>query len=62
MKFYKGKKEVYDYNTGYALVKSELLTERERRKFFPSLSGNCFEETEVSKKGTYWMFGARFAL
>ena len=61
MKFYKvvvGDK--YDYFTGYTTIKNELLTERERNTKFRYLRDDVFQEVEVSKKKTFWSFGARF--
>lgn len=61
MTFYKvlvdGKR---DYFTGYSTVKNELLTERERNTKFRYLQDDIFKPVEVSKKKTYWFFGARF--
>lgn len=63
MKFYKvvvGDK--YDYFTGYTTIKNELLTERERNTKFRYLQDDVFQEVEVSKKKTFWHFGARFEI
>lgn len=61
MKFYKAiKGDVYDYLTGYATVKNELVTQRERDTKFRYLSDSVFEEVNVSKKRTFWNFGVRF--
>lgn len=61
MKFYKViKGDVNDYFTGYTTVKDELVTQRERDTKFRYLSDSVFKEVDVSKKKTYWFFGARF--
>lgn len=61
MKFYKViKGDVYDYLTGYATVKDELVTQKERYTKFGYLPDSVFEEVNVSKKKTFWNFGARF--
>lgn len=63
MKFYKviaGDK--HDYFTGYTTIENELLTEKERNTKFRYLTDNCFEIVEVSKKKTFWNFGARFEI
>ena len=46
------------------LVKNELYTERELRKFAPEWSvyvSTYFDKIEIPRKKTYWAFGARFA-
>lgn len=60
MKFYRATREVHDYFTGYTTIKNELVTQREKDTKFMYLSDSVFEEVEVSKKKTYWFFGARF--
>ncbi len=61
MKFYKViKGDVHDYFTGYTTVENELVTQRERDTKFRYLSDSVFEEVDVSKKKTFWNFGARF--
>lgn len=63
MKFYKVVvDDKHDYFTGYTTVKNELLTEKERNKKFRYLSDDVFQVVEVSKKKTFWMFGARFEI
>lgn len=61
MKFYKvvidGQR---DNRTGYETIKNELITEKELQKHFPIVPIDCFRVVNVSKKKTYWMFGARF--
>ena len=60
MLFYRAKKEVYDYFTGNTTIENELLTQKERDTKFRYLSDNVFEKVEISKKKTFWSFGARF--
>jgi hypothetical protein len=60
MKFYKVVREAHDRKTFFDSYPGELLTERERRIKFPTLSDKCFDVVEVSKKATYWFFGCRF--
>lgn len=54
------KGDVHDRRTSYTTVPNELLTAKERKETFPTLSDDCFEEVEVSKKNTYINFGVRF--
>ena len=54
------KGDVHDRRTSYTTVTNELLTAKERKEMFPTLSDDCFEEVEVSKKNTYINFGVRF--
>lgn len=51
---------VRDRKTGYETVKNELITEKELQKHFPIVPIDCFRIVNVSKKKTYWFFGARF--
>jgi hypothetical protein len=63
MKFYKVVvDDKHDYFTGYTTIKNELLTERERNTKFRYLQDDVFQEVEVSKKKTFWHFGARFEI
>lgn len=62
MKYYRPRKEVHDYFTGYTTIEGELLTEKERNTKFRYLQDTVFEVVEVSRKRTYWMFGARFPM
>ena len=50
----------YDYFTGYATIKNELLTEKERNTKFRYLNDDIFQVVEISRKNTFWLFGARF--
>ena len=60
MKFYKANIEAHDCFTGYTTCIGELVTEKERHSKFRYLTDDVFSVVEVSKKKTYWMFGARF--
>lgn len=60
MKFYKAVAEKHDYFTGYTTVVGELVTQRERDTKFRYLTDDVFTVVEVSKKKTFWSFGARF--
>ncbi len=60
MLFYRATKEAHDYFTGYTTIKDELVTQRERDTKFRYLKDSVFEKVEVSKKNTFWNFGARF--
>ena len=63
MKFYKViKGDVYDRESGYTTVLEELVTEKERRKYFPSVKNDAFECVNISKSKIYFLFGARFEL
>ena len=60
MKFYRARREAHDYFTGNTVIANELVTQRERDTKFRYISDFIFEEVEVSKKKTFWNFGARF--
>ena len=61
MKFYRAIEDgKHDYFTGHTTIKNELLTEKERHTKFRYLSDSIFEPVEVSKRKTFWCFGARF--
>lgn len=63
MLFYKVVKgDKYDYFNGYTTIKNELLTPRERNAKFRYLNDDVFEPVNISKRNTYWMFGARFEI
>lgn len=61
MKYYRANGEYHDYFTGNTTIPGELITKRERNRHFRYLSDNCFTTVEVSKRDTYFSFGARFA-
>ena len=60
MLFYRATKEAHDYFTGNTTIKNELVTQKERDTKFRYLSDSVFEKVEISKKKTFWSFGARF--
>lgn len=61
MKYYKVTRDnVHDYFTGYTTIKNELVTEHERNTKFRYLQDYVFQAVEISRKKTYWLFGARF--
>ena len=60
MKFYKAVAEKHDYFTGYTTIVGELVTQRERDTKFRYLADDVFTVVNVSKKRTFWSFGARF--
>lgn len=63
MKYYRVVKgDVYDHFTGYATVKNELVTEKERNKMFRYLFDSVFEPVEISKRKIYKAFGCRFEI
>lgn len=62
MKYYKVKPEHDNKrkNNNDIYIANELYTEKEVEK--QHLNKNFMEIVEVSKKATYWFFGARFAI
>ena len=42
------------------LVKNELITEKEKEKYYKNFKDEFFEIVEVKKNNTYIFFGARF--
>ena len=42
------------------LVKNELITEKEKEKYYKNFKAELFELVEISKKDTYIFFGTRF--
>jgi len=60
MKFYRVRREAHDYFTGHTAIENELVTQKERDTKFRYLKDSVFEEVEISKKKTFWSFGARF--
>ena len=61
MKFYKVVQgDKHDYFTGYTTILNELVTRKERNAKFRYLSDDVFTVVEISKKKTFWSFGARF--
>lgn len=62
MLFYKAKREVHDYFTGYTTIENELVTQKEKDTKFRYLMDDVFEPVNISKKKTFWCFGARFEI
>ena len=62
MKYYRALAEKYDYFTGWTTIKNELITQRERDTKFRYLSDDVFEVVEISRKKTFFSFGARFEI
>lgn len=61
MKFYKVVQgDKHDYFTGYTTILNELVTQKERETKFRYLSDDVFSVVDISKKKTFWSFGARF--
>lgn len=54
--------DVRDHFSGYTTIKNELLTPKERNKKFRYLSDDVFQTVEVSRKKTFFNFGARFEM
>ena len=47
------------YRIGFTLIRNELYTERELKKF--NVPSKYVREVNIPKTETYWCFGARFA-
>ena len=62
MKYYRALAEKHDYFTGWTTIKNELITQRERDTKFRYLSDDVFEVVEISRKKTFFSFGARFEI
>jgi len=60
MKYYKAKKEAYDYFNKYTVIENELLTEKERNTKARYLKDDIFEIVEINKNKTFFSFGVRF--
>ena len=60
MKYFRAKKNAYDYFSDRGVVEGELLTQRERNRYVPYLHDCLFDEVEISKNDTFVSFGARF--
>ena len=59
MKYYRVRRDAYDYFNKYTVVKNELLTEKERNKKARYIKDDIFEEVEINKNKTYFNFGVR---
>lgn len=68
MRFYKVKPEADQVHTGTrtkytgTLIANELYTAKEiaKRQISPEKVAKHMDSVEISRKGTFWMFGARF--
>lgn len=60
MKYYRVNREVHDRLTFCDSVVGELLTVKERKKFYPTISDQCFDTVDVKKTETHVFFGVRF--
>ena len=60
MKYYRVNREVHDRLTFADSIIGELLTAKERKNFFPTVSDECVDTVDVKKNETYTFFGARF--
>ena len=60
MIYYKALDDAYDYFTGNALIKNELLTPRERNTKFRYIADCKFKVVEISRSRTFRNFGVRF--
>lgn len=49
-----------DLLTFHETVVDELLTQKERKRYFPTLSDKCFEEVDIPKTRTCLFFGVRY--
>lgn len=58
MKYYRAK--IGFDNGRELLVKNELITEKEKEKYYKNFKDDLFEIVEVKKNNTYIFFGARF--
>lgn len=60
MKFYRARRDAYDYFNKFDVVPYELLTERERNTRARYLKDDVFDVVYVSKFDTWRIFGRRF--
>lgn len=60
MKYYRARRDAYDYFNKNGVVPYELLTERERNTRVRYLKDDVFEVVDVKKTNTYISFGVRF--
>lgn len=60
MKYYKIKEEIDNKrrNDGSIFVANELYTEREKKKY--NIPESYYDIVKISRKRTYFFFGARF--
>ena len=60
MKYYRVNREVHDRLTFCDSIIGELLTVKERKLLYPTISDECFDTVSVKKTETHTFFGARF--
>lgn len=59
MKYYVAMKDSYDYFNNFAVVKSELLTEKERNTKARYIEDSAFQIMEINRSHTMINFGVR---
>lgn len=59
MKYYVVMKDSYDYFNKFAVVKSELLTEKERNTKARYIADSAFQIMEINRSHTIRNFGVR---
>lgn len=59
MKYYVAMKDTYDYFNKFAVIKSELLTEKERNSKASHISDSAFKVMEINRSHTMINFGVR---
>lgn len=59
MKYYVTMKDSYDYFNKFGVVKSELLTEKERNTKARYISDSAFQIMEINRNHTMISFGVR---
>lgn len=59
MKYYVATKDCYDYFNKFAVIKSELLTEKERNTKASHICDSAFQIMEINRSHTMINFGVR---
>ena len=59
MKYYVAMKDAYDYFNHFAVVKYELLTEKERNTKARYIADSAFRVMEINRLHTFRNFGVR---
>ena len=62
MKYYRARRDAYDYFSKYGIVKNELLTEKERNTKVRYIKDDLFEVINIPKTKTFFSFGCRFEI
>ena len=60
MKYFRAKKDAYDYFSKRGVVEGELLTQRERNRLVPYLHDCLFDVVNISRNDTFINSGVRF--